>query len=528
MLVLVLILLFSVGRIPNHSGNFSLAVPSAPPADTSNVIDRSFLGFAFEQASFYNYSFNPDGTPNVFSQNLINSVLGRTGGTPILRVGGTSGDKGHYDATQTFPLSRPATDGKGPAFRKPFLSVGPSYFEAFKNFPQAQFIFMVPLLHRNLTNSLEWARQGLAAIGDRLEALEIGNEPDLYQWFNVSSYVKEYVQFQKALSAEFPDQLGSGPKFQALDGVWRKQLSVGKLTINATMEAGINETGAIKQMAYHLYQAPHEGQTDINWLQRHIANHTAIVANMARFEPEIQYLHAHSPGARFVLSENGNSLGRQHMMQRNNLATAIWNVDYQLRAMVIGVDRVNNQQIVYPGYQMWNPVECGSGPITVRPNYYSQPFLADFIGSSGQTRVSEIKIPGQDFVSAYVAYEDDSPVRIAVVNLYLWTPEDHNGVRPSINVALNGLWEGIKAAQIHKLGSPEGAYGTDFVTWRGLRWSPASNGSEVRIGRDAILVAARAGTVNVQVEATSAVIVELQSNWNVGSDAVKDMHVVAE
>jgi hypothetical protein len=191
-----------------------------------------------------------------------------------------------------------------------------------------------------------------------------------------------------------------------------------------------------------------------------------------------------------------------------------WNVDYQLNAMAIGVDRVNNQQIIFPGYHMWQPVDSEFSPRSVWPNYYSQPFLADFIGPSGNTRVAEIDIPGNpDLLSAYVAYENDAPVRVAIVNLHLWTPGDNNGVRPSIDVALNGLWGGIKAAQVMQLASPEGAYGNNFITWRGLEWTHDSNGTENRIGRDAILVGARAGVVHVTVESASAVIVQLQSNW---------------
>lgn len=168
---------------------------------------------------------------------------------------------------------------------------------------------------------------------------------------------------------------------------------------------------------------------------------------------------------------------------------------------------------------MWEPVDSEFSPRSVWPNYYSQPFLADFIGSSGNTRVAEINIPGNpDLLSAYVAYENDAPARIAIVNLHLWTPADYNGVRPSIDVALNGLWSGIKSAQIMQLASPEGAYGNDFITWRGLEWTHATNGTENRIGRDAILVAARAGVVHVSVEATSAVIVQLQSNWDLNVD----------
>ena len=504
----ILFLLLLLSSNATSSYDLVLTIPPEAPQEASDVVDLSFPGFAFEQASFYNYSIDTDGNPNTFSQNLINSVLSRTGGTPILRVGGTSGDKGHYNASQPFPVSRPATEG-GPAFRPPYLSLGPSYFEAFKNFPDAKYIFMVPLAHRDLNNSIEWARQGLEIIGDRLQALDIGNEPDLYRWFDLQTYVKHFVRFQNALAAEFPQQLGQGPIFQALDTAWG---GAGTLAISTAIEAGINSTGALNQIAYHLYQANTVPGAGLDWLQSQISNHTAIVNIMSVFEPHIKYLREHAPGVPFILGENGNSLGRRKLLQRNVFATTLWNADYQLHGMAMGVSRVNNQQIVFPGFQMWEPVDSKFGPRCVRPNFYSQPFVADFIGRSGKTRVLELEVTGTDLLSAYVAFDDDVPARIAIVNLELWTPE--NGTRPSADITLTGLGDHTYNAQMHKLASPEGAYGINSITWRGLQWTSKSNGLEVRVGTGGQRLVVYNGSVKVTVEATSAVFVELEGGWN--------------
>jgi hypothetical protein len=502
--ILFLLLLLSSNALTS-SYDSVLVIPPEAPREASDVIDLSFPGFAFEQASFYDYSIDADGEPNTFSQNLINSVLSRTGGTPILRVGGTSGDKGHCNASQLFPVSRPATEG-GPAFRPPYLSLGPSYFEAFKNFPGAKYIFMVPLAHRNLNNSLEWAREGLGVIGDRLQALDIGNEPDLYRWFDLPTYVKHFTRFQNALVAEFPKQLGQRPIFQALDTAWG---GASTLAVSAAIEAGINSTGAISQIAYHLYQANTIPGAGLDLLQGQVANHTAIVEVMSVFEPHIKYLREHAPGVPFILDENGNSLGRRELLQRNVFATTLWNVDYQLHGMAMGVSRVNNQQIVFPGFQMWEPVDSKFGPRCVRPNFYSQPFVADFIGRSGKTRVLELEVTGTDLLSAYIAFDDEVPARIALVNLELWTPD--NGTRPSADITLTGLYDRNYNALIHRLASPEGAYGISFITWRGLQWTSKSNGLEVRVGTGSQRLHVYNGSVTVTVEATSAVIVDLDS-----------------
>lgn len=66
-----------------------VSVPSSVPADASSIVDPDFAGFAFEQASLWNYALDLDGNPNVFSQNLITEITKRTGGKPLIRLGGT-------------------------------------------------------------------------------------------------------------------------------------------------------------------------------------------------------------------------------------------------------------------------------------------------------------------------------------------------------------------------------------------------------------------------------------------------------
>lgn len=66
-----------------------VSVPASVPPDASSIVDPDFAGFAFEQASLWNYALDLDGNPNVFSQNLIAEITKRTGGKPLIRLGGT-------------------------------------------------------------------------------------------------------------------------------------------------------------------------------------------------------------------------------------------------------------------------------------------------------------------------------------------------------------------------------------------------------------------------------------------------------
>ncbi|EME45631.1 glycoside hydrolase family 79 protein [Dothistroma septosporum NZE10] len=469
------------------SGQYNVTIPAAP---SSATVDRSFAGFAFEQASFFNFAFDANGSTNTFSVNLIDSVANRTGGIPILRVGGTSGDLATVNTSQAQAVNLPATN-YGPS-TSPALTLSPAYFDAFKMFNNAQYVFMVPLRQRNITSSLQFAQYGMAAIGNRLQALEIGNEPDFYDWFSSTAYANEFKDFQSALIDQFPG---------ALKGLGRS------FTPAAAFGAGLDTTDGISQVALHLYQANDPPNSGISYLQSRIANHTAIVANMAPFLNAVAYLRATQPNISLVLSENGNSLGNMDLAQRNNLATCLWNVDYQLYALSIGVSRVNNQQIVYPGFGMWVPVQSTWESPQVRANYYSQPFIADFIGSSGNTRVVELPINGTALVSAYVAFDGDRPSRLAIVNLALWTPSQ--GPRPFANVTISGLPSGIDTALMRVLSSPDGALSQDNLRYGGLRWTYESNGRESAVSQQGRNISVLNGAITLSVQAAAGTLVIL-------------------
>ena len=91
------------------AGGSTVNVPSSPPQG-SFTVDPSFPNFAFELASLFNFvqsessrpidsmterngglASDTDSTPNQYSLNLLNEVYKRTGGHPVVRVGGTSG-----------------------------------------------------------------------------------------------------------------------------------------------------------------------------------------------------------------------------------------------------------------------------------------------------------------------------------------------------------------------------------------------------------------------------------------------------
>ena len=229
-------------------------------------------------------------------------------------------------------------------------------------------------------------------------------------------------------------------------------------------------------------------------------NHTAIVKGLRPFKQQVQFLAQNSSGkVPLVLSEVGNTLLASPTepdpgyVARNNLGSALWAVDFQLYAMSIGIGRVHMQQILSAGYSLWSPVDAEGYEAQVRPNFYSQPFIADFIGTSSETKVVNLHVTGgvgHSGLCGYAAYDAGKPARIALsmtsqslgmngkltrlVNFNFWSeyastteslPSPTNRPVHTVNIRLPSE---IRSAAMQTLNSPEGAYGNSSLTWRGL------------------------------------------------------------
>ena len=75
-------------------------------------------------------------------------------------------------------ISGDCPNGSSAAF-----SLGPTYFEGFKRFQNAQMTFQAPLGKNpvNISNTLDYVRRAYNALGpDRVAAIAVGNEPGVY------------------------------------------------------------------------------------------------------------------------------------------------------------------------------------------------------------------------------------------------------------------------------------------------------------------------------------------------------------
>lgn len=487
-------------------------------ADPSHFIDPDFPGLAFEQASFVNYAVNDDGTPNAFSQNLVDAIYTRTGGKPLIRLGGTSGDYAKYVADQTEPaLPRAEVDNFQDVGN---TTIGPAYWDiASKAFPKAQYVVQVPLADPDKDESVRWATAAAARIGlARIHSFEPGNEPDLYpakglgppEWrgpMDNGSYVVNFLNYADAISSAVGLPRGTR-MFQALDTASHTadpEQDVFSIALRNVMQQGLDNHHEVKTIARHYYQTDGGHAAD---LATGLMNHGAIKSRLDLYRDDIEFLASRNPKIPFVLSEVGNSLNPKHDYNyQATLGSALWQVDFQLYGLSIGISRFNFQQIMHSGFDLWLPEASAGMQPQVFANYYAQPFVADFVGTSGVTQVTNI--PLEPNVSAYVAYEDGTAKRAAIVNLKYWSKCRSKGESRIAQQVRVQVPFGVDKVKIVHLTSPGGASAkAKTVTYAGSQWTYESEGKEVTgVRNDGDVQQVVGGSVTVPIKASEAVIV---------------------
>ena len=198
------------------SQTIDINAPSQPPASASNPVDRQFLGLMVESTSWLDYA-------DALSQNLTSNLLVKTGAPIIMRVGGTSGDQFVYNATQQPAIQR---DNPNDHNLTANVTVGPTWMEGFTYHDDMRYILQVPLARNQLNKTVAFTKAAVQAIGvDNLEAIEIGNEPDLYvgqskrpKGYDLSDWTQQFLQYADAISQNV--DLPSGPIYQAGAFAW--------------------------------------------------------------------------------------------------------------------------------------------------------------------------------------------------------------------------------------------------------------------------------------------------------------------
>ncbi|ORX36842.1 hypothetical protein BD324DRAFT_627381 [Kockovaella imperatae] len=519
-----------VSGVDNSPAHFTCS--SFVPPDLSPKIDASYLAFAIEQSSAVHYAVERDGvTPNDYSINLFRAITNTTGGDLHIRLGGTSNDYAHYSPGQLVPALPIAEQNQSQVVTVANLSLGPSYWTTMAKIPDAKYVIQIPLVQTNDSEAVAWAESSYAVLSDRIQSIEIGNEPNSYPnghdgpGFLPPMNSTYYAQV-------FADRVDLITKSLNLDGKIFQAMDLGEpptewLNAPDSFAAGIDRAGMINQAAFHLYQTT-SGSADT--LHSGLMNHTAITSLLDRYVPSIQHINKdqHLP---FMFSEVGNSLNvTQNYAYQAVLGSALWQMDWELAAAVRGVHRVYYQQIMHAGYNLWLPLDSSGREAQTYSNFYGRMAIGDFLGATGgQTRIAPVHVASSAelaHISAYGAWVENELVRLAIVNFDYWDsrgspynpqhpdslcttcPKSHKH-RPVFTIVLDGL-PSQSTILVKHLTADSGAHADGSeVTFGGMQWPAATRGLPVQVKRDDKEVRVHKGRAEIRVHASSAVVVHL-------------------
>lgn len=167
-------------------------------------------------------------------------------------------------------------------------------------------------------------------------------------------------------------------------------------------------------------------------------SHTSVISSVSRFSSEASIAHALNKP--FLLSEtNSATCGGGGIS--STFGAALWIVDYVLRSMIVGVDRMNFHQgtLGNSPYSWWGVDITGVTNLTLAPKYTFAPFYGAYFASTALANAGTVAMldAGTTAQAAYAIYDKLGRIMRAV--LYNSDYFDGTGVRGSANYTLTGL-----------------------------------------------------------------------------------------
>lgn len=167
-------------------------------------------------------------------------------------------DDAIFNSSQTVPV---ITVGATAGTRRAPVTIGPSFFSSYGTFPSTSYIAGINLATNGSTGRATREADVTfisKALGSSLEMFEIGNEPDLFQYWNrrpsdwgVKNYVAEWLNASHLIESTLPNSKMSffAPSFAGTN-VGASSTSMGPLP---AFENGLSKVKNIKQLSGHKY-----------------------------------------------------------------------------------------------------------------------------------------------------------------------------------------------------------------------------------------------------------------------------------
>jgi hypothetical protein len=359
---------------PSRQGRIArpVSVSVNPAVPIGTVVPEDFLGLSFEAINL------PSIAGYASSGDLVNLL--RSLGHGVMRIGGISADE------QTVW----SQEGPAPAWAQAWAqaTIDPQDLAGVASLAAAsgwRVLLTVNLGHYEPAAAAQEAQVAQSLLGSSLVGIAIGNEPDRYvadglraaPW-SFPEYLTEVEAYRGAIAASAPGAQIVGPDSS----------SSGELDLPWLAEAAAEERPAL--LTEHYYpltkcqrHAPTLGQL-VSPVMR--VNETAALTQLAAI--------ARSSAIPLRLDETNNVSCRGQPGVSNVFASALWAVDYVVRAMASGVVGLNFHDLIaepltYSPLAAYDAQELAGGALHANPEWYALLLTRSLIGQRPvQARVS--------------------------------------------------------------------------------------------------------------------------------------------
>ncbi len=371
-----------------------------------------FLGLSLEYRALHQYTGrNPLAINPVLIQLIRNLTPGQA---PVLRIGGDSTDWTWWPTRGVIPrggISYPLTKGWLRTTQALAADLG------------AKLILGTNLASGRPALAATEAQAILQGIGRRyIDALEIGNEPDLYgvfAWYrdrrgrvvharsrgyNLSAYTKDFSRFRAVL----PRLPLVGPSFSSL--TWLSGLS-----------RFLSTEKSVRTVTIHRYALHNSTIDPTNPTYPSISDLLADTASGGLAQQLTPYIGiAHRRGLPFRVDEMNSVSGGGRAGVSDTFASALWVLDALFNLAAVGVDGVNIHSLPNAAYELFTFSNPAYGwQAFVHPEYYGMLLFAQAFPPGA--RLLPVTVPGGP-VKVWATIAPDRHTRVVLINKDPTTP----------------------------------------------------------------------------------------------------------
>jgi hypothetical protein len=370
-------------------------------------IAPGFVGLSIEFPAVRTYTgLNPKAINPVFVQLIRNLAPGEA---PVVRIGGNSTDATWLPAAGVHP-----TPGIHNTITTRFLAI-------MRNLAQETGARLIMGLNLKLNSAAEIAAEAhayLTGIGsEHIEALEIGNEPELYTvnpWyttpsgkgvfsrrpgFNFNVYSREVAQY----AGELKGEPIAGP-------------ATGTLSWLTKLPKLFSVDPHMKVVTYHRYPLIKCGTTPGEPNYPSIPNLLAPRSSRDLLNGaagEIAYAHSH--GATFRVDELNTVACKGQVGVSDTFASALWVMDTLFSMAHSGVDGVNIHTLPESAYRLFSFTDTdGHWTANVKPEYYGLLMFGQ--AAPPESRLLPVSTPSTPDVRAWATRAHDGDIHVLLIN----------------------------------------------------------------------------------------------------------------